>query len=346
MQIKEQQMFTRQIGIDLGTANTLIYVRGKGIVLREPSVVAVNTRTDQASSVGKEAKEIIGRTPGSMIAVHPLKDGVIADFDIAATMLQELIRKALKGTPFSRARVLICIPSGVTAVERRAVKEAAEKAGARPVQLVLEPIAAALGAGLKIMEPAGTMIVDIGGGTSEVAVISMGGIVASRSVRTAGDAFDMAIVNYVRRKYNLLIGERTAEAVKIGIGSAFPETTVSTMELRGRNLLNGLPENITVNSEEVREALSEPLGKVLEAIRETLADTPPELSADILEQGITLAGGSALLRGMDKLINRETGMPVYVAEYPLDCVAEGTGRIMENLGQYEELLAEEIRYYV
>ncbi len=339
-------MFTRQIGIDLGTANTLIYVRGKGIVLREPSVVAVNTRTDQASSVGKEAKEIIGRTPGSMIAVHPLKDGVIADFDIAATMLQELIRKALKGTPFSRARVLICIPSGVTAVERRAVKEAAEKAGARPVQLVLEPIAAALGAGLKIMEPAGTMIVDIGGGTSEVAVISMGGIVASRSVRTAGDAFDMAIVNYVRRKYNLLIGERTAEAVKIGIGSAFPETTVSTMELRGRNLLNGLPENITVNSEEVREALSEPLGKVLEAIRETLADTPPELSADILEQGITLAGGSALLRGMDKLINRETGMPVYVAEYPLDCVAEGTGRIMENLGQYEELLAEEIRYYV
>ncbi len=339
-------MFTRQIGIDLGTANTLIYVRGKGIVLREPSVVAVNTRTDQASSVGKEAKEIIGRTPGSMIAVHPLKDGVIADFDIAATMLQELIRKALKGTLFSRARVLICIPSGVTAVERRAVKEAAEKAGARPVQLVLEPIAAALGAGLKIMEPAGTMIVDIGGGTSEVAVISMGGIVASRSVRTAGDAFDMAIVNYVRRKYNLLIGERTAEAVKIGIGSAFPETTVSTMELRGRNLLNGLPENITVNSEEVREALSEPLGKVLEAIRETLADTPPELSADILEQGITLAGGSALLRGMDKLINRETGMPVYVAEYPLDCVAEGTGRIMENLGQYEELLAEEIRYYV
>lgn len=339
-------MFTRQIGIDLGTANTLIYVRGKGIVLREPSVVAVNTRTDQASSVGKEAKEIIGRTPGSMIAVHPLKDGVIADFDIAATMLQELIRKTLKGTPFSRARVLICIPSGVTAVERRAVKEAAEKAGARPVQLVLEPIAAALGAGLKIMEPAGTMIVDIGGGTSEVAVISMGGIVASRSVRTAGDAFDMAIVNYVRRKYNLLIGERTAESVKIGIGSAFPETTVSTMELRGRNLLNGLPENITVNSEEVREALSEPLGKVLDAIRETLADTPPELSADILEQGITLAGGSALLRGMDKLINRETGMPVYVAEYPLDCVAEGTGRIMENLGQYEELLAEEIRYYV
>ena len=338
-------MFTRYIGIDLGTANSLIYVRGKGIVLREPSVVAVNTRNDQACSIGREAKEIIGRTPGSIIAVHPLKDGVIADFDIAATMLQELIKKTLKGTLFSKARVIICIPSGVTAVERRAVKEAAEKAGAKPVQLVLEPIAAALGAGLKIMEPTGTMIVDIGGGTSEVAVISMGGIVSSRSVRTAGDAFDLAIVNYVRKKYNLLIGDRTAEAVKIGIGSAFPETTVSTMELRGRNLLNGLPENITVNSEEVREALAEPLGKVLDAIKETLANTPPELSADILEQGITLSGGSALLRGMDKLINRETGMPVYVAEYPLDCVAEGTGRIMENLGLYEELLAEEIRYY-
>ncbi len=338
-------MFTRHIGIDLGTANTLIYVRGKGIVLREPSVVAVNTRTDQACSVGKEAKEIIGRTPGSVIAVHPLKDGVIADFDIAATMLQELIKKSLKGTPFTKARVIISIPSGVTAVERRAVKEAAEKAGARPVQLVAEPLAAALGAGLSIMDPAGTMIVDIGGGTSEVAVISMGGIVSACSVRTAGDAFDLAIVNYVRRKYNLLIGERTAESVKIGIGSAFPETTVSKMEIRGRNLLNGLPENITVTSEEVREALAEPLEKVLDAIRETLSNTPPELSADILEQGITLAGGSALLRGMDKLINRETGMPVYVAEYPLDCVAEGTGKIMENLDLYEELLAEEIRYY-
>lgn len=338
-------MFTRYIGIDLGTANTLIYVRGKGIILREPSVVAVNTRTDQACSVGREAKEIIGRTPGSIIAVHPLKDGVIADFDIGATLLQELIKKSLKGTLFTKARVIICIPSGVTAVERRAVKEAAEKAGARPVQLVQAPLAAALGAGLSILDPAGTMIADIGGGKSEIAVISMGGIVAYRSVRTAGDAFDLAIVNYVRRKYNLLIGERTAESVKIGIGSAFPETTVSTMELRGRNLLNGLPENITITSEEVCEALSEPLSKVVEAIRETLSDTPPELSADILEQGITLAGGSALLRGLDKLINRETGMPVYVAEYPLDCAAEGTGKIMENPDLYEELFTEEIRYY-
>ncbi len=338
-------MFTRYIGIDLGTANTLIYARGKGIIMREPSVVAVNTKTDQACSVGKDAKDIIGRTPGSIIAVHPLKDGVIADFDIAATMLQELIKKSLNGTMFTKARVIICIPSGVTAVERRAVKEAAEKAGARPVQLVAEPIAAALGAGLPIMEPTGTMVVDIGGGTSEIAVISLGGIVSYRSVRTAGDAFDLAIVNYIRKKYSLLIGERTAEAVKIGIGSAFPEATVTEMEVRGRNLLNGLPENITITSDEVRDALYEPLCTVMDAIRETLAHTPPELSADVIEQGITLTGGGALLHGMDKLINRETGMPVYVAEYPLDCVAEGTGKILENLDEYEELLTEEIKYY-
>ena len=338
-------MFTRYIGIDLGTANTLIYARGKGIIMREPSVVAVNTKTDQACSVGKDAKDIIGRTPGSIIAVHPLKDGVIADFDIAATMLQELIKKSLKGTMFTKARVIICIPSGVTAVERRAVKEAAEKAGARPVQLVAEPIAAALGAGLPIMEPTGTMVVDIGGGTSEIAVISLGGIVSYRSVRTAGDAFDLAIVNYIRKKYSLLIGERTAEAVKIGIGSAFPEATVTEMEVRGRNLLNGLPENITITSDEVRDALYEPLCTVMDAIRETLAHTPPELSADVIEQGITLTGGGALLHGMDKLINHETGMPVYVAEYPLDCVAEGTGKILENLDEYEELLTEEIKYY-
>ncbi len=338
-------MFTRYIGIDLGTANTLVFVRGKGIILREPSVVAVNTRTDQACSVGKEAKEIIGRTPGSIVAVRPLKDGVIADFDVAATMLQEFIKKAMRHSLFTQARVLICIPSGVTAVERRAVKEAAEKAGARPVQLVLEPLAAALGAGLDILQPTGTMVVDIGGGTSEVAVISMGGIVSSKSVRTAGDAFDMAIVNYVRKKYNLLIGERTAETVKLEIGSAFPDVHESTMELRGRNLLNGLPENVTITSGEVREALSEPLSIVLDAIRETLRNTPPELSADVIEQGITLTGGGALLRGMDKLINRETGMPVYVAEYPLDCVAEGTGKILSNLPAYEEMLTEDIRYY-
>ena len=338
-------MFTRDIGIDLGTANTLVYLRGKGIIIREPSVVAVNTRTDQARYVGKEAKEVIGRTPGSIVAVRPLKDGVIADFDITTTMLQEFIRKALQGTIFTKARVIICIPSGVTAVERRAVKEAAEKAGAKRVNIIEEPIAAAIGAGLPTLDATGSMIVDIGGGTSEVAVISLGGIVTSRSVRVAGDEFDKAIVNYIRRKYNLLIGERTAENIKLEIGSAFPSEQESGMEIKGRNLLNGLPENITITSAEVRDALAEPLSRVIEAIKITLEKTPPELSADIIDQGITLAGGGALLRGLDKLINRETGMPVYVAEYPLDCVAEGTGRILENLDKYRDLLTEEVRYY-
>ena len=338
-------MFTRDIGIDLGTANTLVYLRGKGIIIREPSVVAVNTRTDQARYVGKEAKEVIGRTPGSIVAVRPLKDGVIADFDITTTMLQEFIRKALQGTIFTKARVIICIPSGVTAVERRAVKEAAEKAGAKRVNIIEEPMAAAIGAGLPTLEATGSMIVDIGGGTSEVAVISLGGIVTSRSVRMAGDEFDNAIVNYIRRKYNLLIGERTAENIKLEIGSAFPSEQESSMEIKGRNLLNGLPENITITSAEVRDALAEPLSRVIEAIKITLEKTPPELSADIIDQGITLAGGGALLRGLDKLINRETGMPVYVAEYPLDCVAEGTGRILENLEKYRDLLTEEVRYY-
>lgn len=338
-------MFTRDIGIDLGTANTLVYLRGKGIIIREPSVVAVNTRTDQARYVGKEAKDVIGRTPGSIIAVRPLKDGVIADFDITTTMLQEFIRKALQGTIFTKARVIICIPSGVTAVERRAVKEAAEKAGAKRVNIIEEPMAAAIGAGLPTAEPNGSMIVDIGGGTSEVAVISLGGIVTSRSVRVAGDEFDTAIVNFIRRKYNLLIGERTAENIKIEIGSAFPSEQEDSMEIKGRNLLNGLPENITITSAEVREALSEPLSRVVEAIKITLEKTPPELSADIIDQGITLAGGGALLRGLDKLINRETGMPVYIAEYPLDCVAEGTGKILENLEKYHDVLTEEVRYY-
>ena len=338
-------MFTRDIGIDLGTANTLVYLRGKGIIIREPSVVAVNTRTDQARYVGKEAKEVIGRTPGSIVAVRPLKDGVIADFDITTTMLQEFIRKALQGTIFTKARVIICIPSGVTAVERRAVKEAAEKAGAKRVNIIEEPMAAAIGAGLPTLDATGSMIVDIGGGTSEVAVISLGGIVTSRSVRMAGDEFDNAIVNYIRRKYNLLIGERTAENIKLEIGSACPSEQESSMEIKGRNLLNGLPENITITSAEVRDALAEPLSRVIEAIKITLEKTPPELSADIIDQGITLAGGGALLRGLDKLINRETGMPVYVAEYPLDCVAEGTGRILENLEKYRDLLTEEVRYY-
>ena len=338
-------MFTKDIGIDLGTANTLVYMRGKGIILREPSVVAVNTRTEKARYVGKEAKQVIGRTPGSIVAVRPLKEGVIADFDLTTTMLQEFIHKALKGTVFTRARVIICIPSGVTAVERRAVKEVTEKAGARHVFIIEEPMAAAIGAGLPTTEPTGSMIVDIGGGTSEVAVVSLGGVVASRSVRCAGDAFDAAIISFIKKKYNLLIGERTAEQIKLTIGSAFPSENEESMEVKGRNLLNGLPENVNVSSAEIRDAMVEPLSRVIDAIKSTLEETPPELSADITDQGITLAGGGALLRGMDKLINRETGIPVYIAEYPLDCVAEGAGKVLENMDKYQDTLVEYMKYY-
>ena len=333
-------MFTKDIGIDLGTANTLIYMKGKGIIIREPSVVAVNTKDESASYVGKEAKEIIGKTPGSIVAVRPLKNGVIADFDITTTMLAQFIKKALKGKPFSKARVTVCIPSGVTPVERRAVKDAAELAGAKKVYIIEEPMAAAIGAGLPVSEPVGNMIVDIGGGTSEVAVISMGGIVTARSIRIAGDELDNAIVGYIRRKFNRLIGERTAEEIKLKIGSAFAGDAVEKMTIRGRNLINGLPENITVTSDDIREALSDPLSKIIDAIKVTLEKTPPELAADIIEQGITLCGGGALLKGLDTLINSETGMPVYIAEYPLDCVAEGTGRVIENYQKYEDALSE------
>ncbi|MBQ5989518.1 MAG: rod shape-determining protein [Oscillospiraceae bacterium] len=333
-------MFTKDIGIDLGTANTLIYMKGKGIIIREPSVVAVNTKDESASYVGKEAKEIIGKTPGSIVAVRPLKNGVIADFDITTTMLAQFIKKALKGKPFSKARVTVCIPSGVTPVERRAVKDAAELAGAKKVYIIEEPMAAAIGAGLPVSEPVGNMIVDIGGGTSEVAVISMGGIVTSRSIRIAGDELDNAIVGYIRRKFNMLIGERTAEEIKLKIGSAFAGDAVEKMTIRGRNLINGLPENITVTSDDIREALSDPLSKIIDAVKVTLEKTPPELAADIIEQGITLCGGGALLKGLDTLINSETGMPVYIAEYPLDCVAEGTGRVIENYQKYEDALSE------
>lgn len=330
-------MFKKDIGIDLGTANTLVYAKGKGIILREPSVVAVDTKTDIVRYVGTEAKNIIGRTPGSIRAVRPLKDGVIADFDMTTAMLQEFIRKAL-GSPFVKARVIICIPSGVTAVERRAVKEAAEGAGAKRVAIIEEPMAAAIGAGLPVESPTGSMIVDIGGGTSEVAVISLCGIVTSRSVRVAGDEFDNSIINFIKKKYNLLIGERTAEHIKISIGSAYPTDEDTELEIKGRNLLTGLPENITVTSEEIREALSESLSHIIEAIKVTLERTPPELSADIIDAGITLAGGGALLRGLDRLINEETGIPVHIAERPLDCVVDGTGKLLDNMEELQDVL--------
>ena len=341
-------MFSKDIGIDLGTANTLVYMRGKGIIIREPSVVAVDVKMDRVRYVGQEAKDVIGRTPGSIVAVRPLKDGVIADFDMTTSMLQEFIRKALKGRAFagSRVRVIICIPSGVTAVERRAVKEATQNAGAKRVSIIEEPMAAAIGAGLPVADPTGSMIVDIGGGTSEVAVISLGGIVTSRSVRVAGDEFDSSIINYIKKKYNLLIGERTAENIKIAIGSAYPYAdNEPSMDIKGRNLLNGLPENITVTSEEIREALSEPLSHVIEAIKVTLEKTPPELAADIIDQGIMLAGGGALLKGLDLLIHAETGMPVKVAERPLDCVAEGTGKVLENIDKLIDVLTDDDTRY-
>lgn len=341
-------MFSKDIGIDLGTANTLVYMRGKGIIIREPSVVAVDVKMDRVRYVGQEAKDVIGRTPGSIVAVRPLKDGVIADFDMTTSMLQEFIRKALKGRAFagSRVRVIICIPSGVTAVERRAVTEATQNAGAKRVSIIEEPMAAAIGAGLPVAEPTGSMIVDIGGGTSEVAVISLGGIVTSRSVRVAGDEFDSSIINYIKKKYNLLIGERTAENIKIAIGSAYPYAdNEPSMDIKGRNLLNGLPENITVTSEEIREALSEPLSHVIEAIKVTLEKTPPELAADIIDQGIMLAGGGALLKGLDLLIHAETGMPVKVAERPLDCVADGTGKVLENIDKLIDVLTDDDTRY-
>ncbi len=339
-------MFTKDIGIDLGTANTLVYMRGKGIIIREPSVVAVDVKYDRVRYVGQEAKDVIGRTPGSIKAVRPLKDGVIADFDITTSMLQEFIKKALKGRAFTKARVIICIPSGVTAVERRAVKEATQNAGAKRVSIIEEPMAAAIGAGLPVAEPTGSMVVDIGGGTSEVAVISLGGIVTSRSVRVAGDEFDSSIINYIKKKYNLLIGERTAENIKIGIGSAYPYAdNEPVMDIKGRNLMNGLPENITVTSEEIRSALSEPLSNVIEAIKITVEKTPPELAADIIDQGIMLAGGGALLKGLDLLINHETGMPVKIAERPLDCVADGTGAVLENIDKLVDVLDDDEKTY-
>lgn len=324
--------FAKDIGIDLGTANTLVFMKGKGIVMREPSVVAVDVRTDTVLAVGTKAKEMIGRTPGSIVAVRPLKDGVIADFDITATMLKHFIRKATKsGSGFGRPRIVVCIPSGVTEVERRAVEDAARQAGSSNVELIEEPMAAAIGAGLPVAEPTGSMVVDIGGGTSEVAVISLGDIVTSCSVRVAGDKFDEAIVSYIRKKYNLLIGERTAEDIKIRIGSAYPVDGLENamIEVKGRNLLDGLPKNVTLSTPEIREALADPLMTIIDAVKNTLEKTPPELAADIIDHGIMLTGGGALLSGLDMLMAQETGMPVHVAENPLDCVVDGTGKRLE-----------------
>ena len=324
-------IFSRDIGIDLGTANTLVHVKGRGIIIREPSVVAINKATMEVLAVGQAAKEMIGRTPGSITAIRPLKDGVIADFDVTQAMLKYFIKRVARAGFFSKPRVVVCVPSGVTEVEKRAVEEATYAAGAREVYLMEEPMAAAIGANLPVEEPYGSMVVDIGGGTSEVAVISLGGIVTSKSLRIAGDELDEAIVNYIKKEYNLMIGERTAEEIKVNIGSAYPRMTEEWMEIRGRDLLTGLPKNIQISDAEILEALREPVNAIVDAIKLTLEKTPPELAADIMDRGIMLTGGGALLSGLDRLINEETDMMVNVAENPLDCVAIGAGRVLEGI---------------
>jgi len=332
-------IFSKDMGIDLGTANSSVYMKGKGIVVNEPSVVAIQRDTGQVLAVGEEAKQMIGRTPGNIVAIRPMKDGVIADFDTTQSMLKYFITKALKKKPYLiRPRVVVCVPSGVTAVEERAVREATLQAGAREAYLIEEPMAAAIGAGLPVHEPTGNMIVDIGGGTSEVAVISLGGIVTSRSIRVAGDEMDEAIMQHIKRTYNLMIGERTAEEIKIRIGTAYPLTTAEKYEVRGRDLLTGLPKTVEITSEEVYKALSEPVNSILEAIKVSLEKTPPELASDLMDRGIVMAGGGSLLRGLDRLVTEETGMPVHVAEEPLFCVAFGTGKVLENLDVLKRVL--------
>lgn len=322
---------SRDMGIDLGTANTLVHVKGRGIVLREPSVVAIQRDNGEVLAVGEEAKQMIGRTPGNIVAVRPLKDGVIADFDVTQAMLKYFISKAMDSKSFVRPRVVVGVPSGVTEVERRAVIDASIQAGAREAYLIEEPMAAAIGAGLPVHEPTGSMVVDIGGGTTEIAVISLGGIVTSRSIRIGGDEMDDAIVQYIKRTYNLMIGERTAEEIKIAIGSAIVPKENKCLDIRGRDLVSGLPKTLNIRASEIKEALSEPVQKIIDAVKGTLEKTPPELAADVMDHGIMMTGGGALLCDLDRLLSKETGMPVLIAEDALSCVGEGTGRSLESI---------------
>ncbi|MBP9562925.1 MAG: rod shape-determining protein [Acetoanaerobium sp.] len=326
--------FSPDIGIDLGTASVLVYVKGKGIVLQEPSVVAIDTSTNKVLAVGEEAQKMLGRTPGNIVAIRPLKDGVISDYDVTEKMLKHFIEKVTGGVGlfrFFKPQIIVCVPSGVTEVEKRAVIDATMEAGARDVFLIEEPIAAAIGAGIEISQPNGSMVVDIGGGTSDVAVISLGGIVVSTSIKIAGDKFDEAIVKYMRKKHSILIGERTAEEIKINIGSAFPRDTEVTMDVRGRNLVSGLPETIKVSSEETLEALRESVAQIADAVHYVLEKTPPELSADISDKGILMTGGGSLLWGLDKLIAKRTGISVYIADDAISCVAKGTGEALNSI---------------
>ncbi len=326
--------FSKDIAIDFGTANTLVYVKGKGILIREPSVVAINTETNTVKAVGEEAKEMIGRTPGHIVAIRPMKDGVIADFHITQSMLKYFIKQASKNTSIGKPRLLISVPSGITEVEKRAVEEAGIQAGAKTAKWIEEPMAAAIGAGLPVGEPTGSMIINIGGGTTEIAIISLGGIVTSNSIRSAGDRFDESIVYYIKRNYNLAIGIRTAEEIKINIGSAYPTGVEESMEIRGRDLVSGLPKILTVTSGEILEALKEPIEVILDGVKSSLEKTPPELASDVMDRGIMLSGGGAQLKGIGDLIKEETGMPVQIADIPLDCVALGAGKALE---QYENI---------
>ena len=324
--------FSNDMAIDLGTANTLVYVKGEGIVLNEPSIVAIHQADNTVLAVGKEAKAMLGRTPGNIVAIRPLKDGVIADFDVTEKMLRYFIRRVHRRRALVRPRIVIGVPSGITQVEKRAVRDSAMQAGAREVYLIEEPMAAAIGAGMPITEPGGNMVVDIGGGTTEVAVISLSGIVYSRSVRIAGDEMDEAIVQYIRKNYNLLVGERRAEEIKIRLGSAYPMGGErKTMEVKGRDLIAGIPKTIVIGDDEIREALREPIMTIVEAVRTALERTPPELAADIVDKGIVLTGGGALLKGLDLLLRQETNLPITVAEDPLSCVALGTGKVLDEL---------------
>lgn len=332
-------MFGKDLGIDLGTANTLVHLKGKGVVLTEPSVVAIQSDSGKVLAVGDEAKRMIGRTPGNIIAIRPMKDGVIADFDVTQAMLSYFINKVLgPRTPFMRPRVIVSIPTGCTTVEERAVREAALAGGAKEAYLIEEPMAAAIGAGLPVHEPTGNLIVDIGGGTTEVAVISLGGIVTAKSVRVAGDNMDAAIMQHLKKNYNMLIGERTAEDIKLSIGSALWEGEPEYYEVRGRDLVSGLPKTIKVSSPEIQEALKETVDQIIEGIKICLEKTPPELASDIIDRGIVMAGGGALLRGLDKLISEETNMPVYACEEPLLAVARGTGKVLENIEVLKRVL--------
>jgi rod shape-determining protein MreB len=324
--------FSNDMAIDLGTANTLVYVKGEGIVLNEPSIVAIHQADNTVLAVGKEAKAMLGRTPGNIVAIRPLKDGVIADFDVTEKMLGYFIRRVHRRRALVRPRIVIGVPSGITQVEKRAVRDSAMQAGAREVYLIEEPMAAAIGAGMPITEPGGNMVVDIGGGTTEVAVISLSGIVYSRSVRIAGDEMDEAIVQYIRKNYNLLVGERRAEEIKIRLGSAYPMGGERrTMEVKGRDLIDGIPKTIVIGDDEIREALREPIMTIVDAVRTALERTPPELAADIVDKGIVLTGGGALLKGLDQLLRQETNLPITVAEDPLSCVALGTGKVLDEL---------------